>query len=540
MKNGFPSFIIPLLISGAVCVKTVSAATYYVPDNFGSLQEALAGISGGDTLIIRDGTYTGGGNIIDYSHMPPNGSAAAYTVIKAGNAGKVVIDGENARIPVQMDNVSYIALEGIVFKNSSAAVVSITNSNHIKILRCGICDANNQDLIYGDSLFFRYVDYGLIEDTYIWGNGRYRFYMLDSDHLVLRRCIDRYDRGVSIGYGNQGSFRLYGTSNSTLQNCISIDAGPDDYILQHSDDGPPLPASPKIVWVSPNGSSGKSGMNNIISGCIGLNTNSFHFGFVGNSQCSGNIFKNCVFWESENSIWTRSPDIADKISVLHCTFGYAFNADGYHDRAVESDITGVAEVYDSIIYHSGDVALRNTISDYNLLYDNALNYSGGAAGIHDLSSENANEINPVTGVPGNGKPALKYIPRVEDDSDVNNIASDGGDMGASVLYRIGRDGTLWGEEGYDEITSNPLWPWPDEDIIKEQMRSYHYDPGDGRLPLTGLRGFCASGTGLYGGAITLTSYIWEYIGNGCPSNICNYENLENTTPPDSPHNLSIR
>jgi len=36
------------------------------------------------------------------------------------------------------------------------------------------------------------------------------------------------------------------------------------------------------------------------------------------------------------------------------------------------------------------------------------------------------------------------------------------------------------------------------------------------------RGFAGDGNGLYGGSITLTSYIWEYLGNPCPSDICNY------------------
>jgi len=28
------------------------------------------------------------------------------------------------------------------------------------------------------------------------------------------------------------------------------------------------------------------------------------------------------------------------------------------------------------------------------------------------------------------------------------------------------------------------------------------------------------GNGLYGGPITLTSYIWEYLGSACPATIC--------------------
>jgi len=38
------------------------AATYYVPDDFGTIQAALDGAGEGDEIIVRDGTYTGAGN----------------------------------------------------------------------------------------------------------------------------------------------------------------------------------------------------------------------------------------------------------------------------------------------------------------------------------------------------------------------------------------------------------------------------------------------------------------------------------------------
>ena len=48
-----PLFIGIILFS----VSVTNAATYYMPDDFPDLQAALSGISGGDTLIIRDGVY---------------------------------------------------------------------------------------------------------------------------------------------------------------------------------------------------------------------------------------------------------------------------------------------------------------------------------------------------------------------------------------------------------------------------------------------------------------------------------------------------
>ncbi len=506
------SIIIGVLVAmvgcGILSVNKAQADTHYMPDDCSSLQGCLALMSGGDTLIIRDGIYTGAENIIDNYHKPPNGTVDAYTKIQAENVGKAIFDGQGNNILVNLDSASYITFEGIIFENSSGAVVSITNSNHIKILKCGISEAGtNSEGVSGDPLFFRYNSYCLIEDTYIWGNGRYNFYILDSDYIILRRCVNRYDRGTSVGYSNQGSFRLYGTSNSLLQNCISIDSDQESYILTPSGELI-VEAQPKIIWISPNGSSGKSGVNNQTRGLISLNTGKSLLGFVGDYNVAGNMFFESVFWKSKNAFWTRSGNIEDKIIIRHSTFGEIDDLSGYHDRAVESDTLGLAEVYDSLICGTGDVALRNIVSDYNSLYDNYANYSGGGIGAHDYSSENLNQINPFLN-------SLKYLPRIENGSDLDSNASDGGDIGANILTKIGVSGTLYGEEGYNTDTGESLWPFPNEDLIKEKMQSYSYDDGN----LTGNRGFAENKFDQFGKSLTLTRYIWQYLGNQIPCEI---------------------
>jgi hypothetical protein len=95
--------------------------------------------------------------------------------------------------------------------------------------------------------------------------------------------------------------------------------------------------------------------------------------------------------------------------------------------------------------------------------------------------------------------------------------------GAVIMKRYGVSGTLWGETGYDTLTNEDLWPWPYEAKIKA-IFSEQNDPPPNTVPGPGgnntSRGFCAAGSGLYGGPITLTSYIWEITGTACPVNIC--------------------
>ena len=93
--------------------------------------------------------------------------------------------------------------------------------------------------------------------------------------------------------------------------------------------------------------------------------------------------------------------------------------------------------------------------------------------------------------------------------------------GAVVLKRYGVTGTRWGEPGYDQLTTEDLWPWAYQDKIKAVFREVNNVPS-GNNPSTNntLRGFAANGNGLYGGPITLTSYIWEMTGTPCPPTVC--------------------
>ncbi len=150
--------------------------------------------------------------------------------------------------------------------------------------------------------------------------------------------------------------------------------------------------------------------------------------------------------------------------------------------------------------------------NYNYYYENTDNFQSTVylgytptAGPNDVQGTN---------------PQLKYITREEVGSPVYGTASDGGNIGATILYEIGTTGTLYGDTGYDTITGTSLWPFPNEGVIKSDMASFSMtNPVTGN-PINGARGFAASGTGLYGGLITLTSYIWEALGNACPSTIC--------------------
>ena len=100
-------------------------------------------------------------------------------------------------------------------------------------------------------------------------------------------------------------------------------------------------------------------------------------------------------------------------------------------------------------------------------------------------------------------PVLKYLLRIEEGSELKGSGYDKQDYGANVIARYGVDGSRYGDPGYNTLTTVSLWPWPNEDRIKNDFS------------LSSKRGFCADG-------MTLTKYIWEYLGNKMPEDL--YDN----------------
>ena len=103
------------LVSGA------SAATYYAsptgtdPDCTSatpcSMAQGLAKVVAGDTLIAKNGTYTGTSGMLD----PPdnkNGTSGARITVSAETDGLVLFNGQNIHVPVRLASNDYWILEG--------------------------------------------------------------------------------------------------------------------------------------------------------------------------------------------------------------------------------------------------------------------------------------------------------------------------------------------------------------------------------------------------------------------------------------------
>ncbi len=519
---GAPVKSILLLIAMIIIVSPAYAATVYMgpSEQYTNLQAAMKGMSGGDTLIIRDGIYTGTSNSITNSVHPPSGSSGSFTTIRAEHPRYVTFDGQGTNNMFYVDgnsagNVNWVKFSGIIWgRSSSSDVVFIQgttaiHNSHIYFTQCGFFDGGLAASTSTNGLNIRRTDYALVEDCYVWGELYYGMLMEMCSYSIFRRCVGRYDihrgaRGGIIG--------VYSSSNMEVQNCIAIDCDQDTYYTAISEY--------IYAFAYPTTDGASTNIHN--RGNIALNlksTGKIVSGLISsNGGGSGFTFDDVVFWDTSGGFWDRVTGTA----FNHCIFGKS-GGSGISE-GLASDNNG--PMNNSIILDNTTYGAKST-SDYNIYYNNGTNFHNSSAGVHDYCSQKSNAINPRAN-------SLLYLTRVESGSNLSNIGSGVERIGPRILNIIGGTGTFYGDTGYNTESSTSLWPFPNEGIIKNQFAAY---TGNSHGSAIGARGFCA-GTSKDGSAQTLTKYIWEYLGNQIPSSI--YGATVDYTSPSSPTGVKAR
>jgi hypothetical protein len=505
--------------------------------------KARSAMIGGDTLVICDGTYTGASNMFDWDKgggIPRSGSDGAWTIVKAETDGAVTIDGQGVREPVKLygnttvDNLAstaswtcrYIEFRGIVVANSPYDNWNIRNTDHIKLINCGSIDAGSGST----GINFYYSQYGLIEGCYAFGTGRYKFSTFHADHVIFRNCVSRFDAALNVA-NPVGDYAIYSSKYCEVQNCIAIDGDQPGKVTNVEVYGG--------AFLTPTTSGSGDGDNrpNYFTNVISLN-NSTRFALsAANAYVSDMRFNNVVGW---NHIMRNDDSFLHSqgsMNINHATFGvvsvatppvYAAMFNGW------ANSLGNNQTLANSIFTGFAGALF-----YDIESATYLNLFGNTGNVTTSGPAPANIINtnPVYNVTSNPTGSLKYLPRIETGSSLAAAGVDGTYVGANIIKQYGKTGSLWGDPGYnllqDGTNGQPdvnLWPFPNEDLIKAKMAAYTANG------INGARGFASPGKRLDGvNPITLTSYIWEYLGNQMPSNIYGMT----TSVPSIPKNVTV-
>ncbi len=454
-----------------------------------TFQAAFQAMAAGDTLYVLDGTFAASGDCIG-----PDTSCSRYTAgpLKSGPSPSqptriigctlwgAKIDGGGTRLPLQIRFRNNVVVQGLEFLNSSgdACIVdggSPTDGNpriyHDVWLRFVACHqaANSSGTVVVN--FSQMLSSG-IEDSIVYGRGRYGIMFWTGGDPgqgnVARRNVIRYDGGADQGTSEpKACLAQYSEVESLAENNLCL----DNLAMTGNNQAHWYSVSRSARAGGPNywyGNVSLDGSSSFLNGAYWTDYQSGTAAheFVGNVMALPSIVANLGMLMIESGTGT--------MLVAHNTFygGRSFSGTTYQLR---KDASMTVTVRDNV-FHSAVQQGCNGGS------------TTGLSGSHNVSVNCSGTFVPsgnlLTTIAG-----LQYLLRVDPGSPLKGSASDGGDRGATIVKRYQNK----------VLTSQDLWPWPNEGRIKEKMCT--------EAGVT--RGWC-------GTSKTLTQYVWEY-GFGNPS-----------------------
>jgi len=182
------------------------SATYYMAaencdNNWGGTYEqpwctfasSFSNMIGGDTLILKNGTYSGYDNTIIRSfHSPPSGTRDNFTTIKAEYVGGAIFEDTFIRLTDAGKHFQYVSFDGLTAMQDTF----VAGVDWVKFKNCGFRFEHtglNSATVFG----IVNSEYVLVEDSWVWGSGRYKVSVNsygNSGHIVFRRVVARFDR----------------------------------------------------------------------------------------------------------------------------------------------------------------------------------------------------------------------------------------------------------------------------------------------------------------------------------------------------------
>lgn len=395
----------------------------------------------GKVLQIKNGTYSHANDAITAS--TGSGSAGSYNTVRAETAGSVIIT-QNIVLPIAS---TYLKFDGLKWDSADNKVIEGT---YLKFVNCmfkgGPSSGNNSKLTIGtNNNGADATHHILLEDCLVYGSGgRYGVLVYQCTQVILRRVVCRPDGGWSDGAGGdpEAGIIFYNSNNCSKQNCLILDAA-----------GVTLHNWQSAFYSVYNSASSGTNATNSWRGCIAYNNKnsgfpdgaSLRFDIGGSGSQTSHTVTDLVGVDSYwgiNLSYSGSIGVSiDRFTLLQTTREAGYGLGG--------SSTGTKTIKNGIIrgFNTDDVA------DVSPTYINTSN--NGAT----YSNTGVTTVNPLT----NG---LDEITRITAASTLKTSGESGGQMGAEIVYKWGTDGTVYGETGWDTLSANALWPWPNQALWK--------------------------------------------------------------------------
>jgi len=462
--------------------KTAGQIKYMGPsETYQDLDSAGAAMVAGDTLIVRDGTYTGENNTVRPSGGGttigfPAGTAATPTIAMAESPGKWVIDGESTiscfnavgnKVPVDWPGAaggehttdqSHIWVFGMAPKNSTREMrFAYSQKNQFRY--CLMGHTHKYTSTHNTAgIEVNRSDNVVLEHCYQYGYSRYSQSAYESREVMMRRGLSRYAAYYGTEPANCG-FSLYRGKNSRVQNSWVVDSNESKWVFtaSHSVTMAFQIASTGADTYPTNNKFQRCGAVDVFNGGfhswgsedltlltvedfaqINVNAKTLTGGdgaFDGNGKC---VIRGHTIWDGDYNTFTGSHLMNSKGTIDIQNALYDFIS------------TGVAQSRLVNTWGSGTSVIIDNIS---------------IPGFTDtVSSPAPTNRNDIAATAANG---AMYPIRLEDNSALKNAS-----LGADNLdYCIGKQGTYLGDPDSETVTTTPALPFQMEKTAMESWRN---------------------------------------------------------------------
>jgi hypothetical protein len=170
----------------------------------------------GDTVEIAAGDYQ--------SFTPKNGADGAYVTYRAAPGAKVVLTGGGDGV-LDLQNASWVHVDGITVQNGSRFAIQITGSDHVALTNCEVDGSQDGGMRIYDSSFIH------IESCDVHGTNA-KGTSADSEALSLEKVTDFevFNNRVHDN-GEEGIDIKYGSNNGSVHhNLAASNRGPNIYL----------------------------------------------------------------------------------------------------------------------------------------------------------------------------------------------------------------------------------------------------------------------------------------------------------------------
>jgi len=425
-------------------------------------------------VVVKDGVYSYAGMEFD-NGMDKGTSWASSVTIRAENRFGARITLDNA---LDMGNVNSLLAETTWYTQFNGFIFDYPSQKNItghqwKFFNCGFkggeTSGNNSNLSIGTSDFGASkpgASGGLIEDCYFvgysTGSSRYQMLAYNVREFIARRVVGWVGDGYTCSScGNPSAvFTIYNSEKTWILNPVVLDiTSPPDFMeaaLYYVNNENSIP-------MSANQSGFEGGVVvNVVKG--DESDNVYGMRFEGGRDISSATVRNCAFIDTDNGGISFGAGTEDRTILAENNTLVLVST-----RTTGIDKTGLGD------YSSGStvITVRNTIlANWPTA---ALN---GVSGTYlDCSGNGGSACGGTGTITSNPRTnGMRYFTRIESGSTLKTAGLSGGQIGAEIVNKIGTSGTLYGETGWNTLTADALWPWPNETHIRQELcRAYSTD-----------------------------------------------------------------